>query len=89
MKIIREYVKMAKTNKKMGKPMQETLEFEFGGRVFIKISSMKGAIRFDKKGKFSPKNIRPFEIAERITNFAYRLSLTSEIKTAHNVFHMS
>ena len=30
------------------------LEFEIGDSVYLKISSMKGGMRFDKKGKLSP-----------------------------------
>jgi hypothetical protein len=39
-----------------------SLEFKVGDRVFLKISPMKGVMRFGKKGKCSPRFIGPFEI---------------------------
>ena len=38
------------------------LEFMVGEKVLLKVSPMKGMIRFCKKGKFSPMYIGPFEI---------------------------
>ena len=49
---------------------------------------MTGVMRFGKKGKLSPRYIGPFEITERIGKVAYRLTLLSELSTAHNVFHV-
>ncbi|KAL5578816.1 hypothetical protein UlMin_011258 [Ulmus minor] len=50
---------------------------------------MKGVMRFGKKGKLSPRYIRPFEILERIGKVAYKLALPSELSAVHNVFHVS
>jgi hypothetical protein len=36
------------------------LEFEIGDYVYIKVSSMKGIVRFGKKGKLSPRYVGPF-----------------------------
>ena len=38
------------------------LEFEVGDRVFLKVSPMRGVMRFGRKGKLSPRFIGPFEI---------------------------
>ncbi|EOY16855.1 Uncharacterized protein TCM_035774 [Theobroma cacao] len=38
------------------------LEFQVGDHVFLKVSPTKGVMRFGKKGKLSPRYIRPFEI---------------------------
>ena len=38
------------------------LEFEEGDMVYLKISSMKGMVRFGKKGKLSPRYVGPYEI---------------------------
>ena len=37
-----------------------------GDQVFLKVSPMKGVMRFDKKGKLSPRYVGPFEILERV-----------------------
>ena len=41
-------------------------EFNIGDKVLLKVSPMKGVMRFGKKGKLSPKYIGPYEILERI-----------------------
>jgi hypothetical protein len=38
------------------------LEFEVKDRVFLKVSPMRGVMRFGKKGKLSPRFVGPFEI---------------------------
>jgi hypothetical protein len=65
------------------------LEFEVGDRVFLKVSPMRGVMRFGKKGKLSPRFVGPFEITQRIGRLAYRISLPPDLNGTHNVFHMS
>ncbi|XP_021723972.1 uncharacterized protein LOC110691362 [Chenopodium quinoa] len=64
-------------------------EFEIGDKVLLKVSPMKGVMRFGKKGKLSPKYIGPYEILQRIGKVAYRLALPMELSKVHDVFHMS
>ncbi|XP_054812274.1 uncharacterized protein LOC129313304 [Prosopis cineraria] len=49
-----------------------------GDKLFLKVSPMKGVMRFGKKGKLSPRYVDPFEILERIGAVAYRLALLPE-----------
>ncbi|XP_038902486.1 uncharacterized protein LOC120090662 [Benincasa hispida] len=65
------------------------LEFEVGGKVFLKVAPMKGVLRFDKRGKLNPRFIGPFEILERVGLVAYRLALPPSLSAVHNVFHVS
>ncbi|KAL4022855.1 hypothetical protein IC575_016601 [Cucumis melo] len=65
------------------------LEFEVGDMVFLKVAPMKGVLRFEKKGKLSPRFVGPFEILERIGLVAYRLALPPSFSAVHNVFHVS
>ncbi|KAL5569385.1 hypothetical protein UlMin_025960 [Ulmus minor] len=65
------------------------LEFQVGDSVFLKVAPMKGVLRFGKKGKLSPRYIRPFKILERICKVAYRLALPPELSSIHNLFHVS
>ncbi|KAL5552340.1 hypothetical protein UlMin_002516 [Ulmus minor] len=50
---------------------------------------MKGVMRFGKRGKLSPRYIRPFEILEKVGKVAYRLTLPPDLSSVHNVFHVS
>ena len=56
--------------------------------MFLKVSPMKGVMRFGKKGKFAPRYIGPFEILERIGMVAYRLALPPDMSQVHPVFHV-
>ena len=56
-------------------PKRKNLEFEVGDHVFLKVSPMKGVMRFGKKGKLSPRYIGPFEIIGRVGAVAYELAL--------------
>lgn len=51
------------------------LEFEVDDWVYLKVSTMKGVMRFSKKGKLSPQYIGPYRILKRIGNVAYSLEL--------------
>ncbi|KAL0541602.1 hypothetical protein IC582_021655 [Cucumis melo] len=57
--------------------------------VFLKVAPMKGVLRFEKKGKLSPRFVGPFEILERIGPVAYRLALPPSFSAVHDVFHVS
>ena len=46
-------------------------------------------VRFGKRGKLSPRFIRPFEILERVGTVAYRLPLLPSMSSVHEVFHVS
>ena len=65
------------------------LEFTIEDQVFLKVSPMKGIMRFGKKGKLSPRYIGPFHITERIGDVAYKLDLPGSMSQVHNVFHVS
>ncbi|GKD60215.1 putative reverse transcriptase domain-containing protein [Tanacetum coccineum] len=65
------------------------LEFEVGDMVLLKVSPWKGAVRFGKRGKLSPRYIGPFKILARIGLVAYMLELPEELKGIHSTFHVS
>ncbi|GKF97498.1 hypothetical protein Tco_0293319, partial [Tanacetum coccineum] len=68
--------------------IRKPLEFEVGDQVLLKVSLWKGVMRFRKKGKLSPRYVRPFEILERIGPVAYRLRLSEEMIGVHDTFHV-
>jgi hypothetical protein len=63
------------------------LEFEVGDRVFLKVSPMRGVMRFGKKGKLSPRFVGPFEITQRVGRLAYRIALPPDLIGTHDIFH--
>nr|XP_016477450.1 PREDICTED: uncharacterized protein LOC107798938 [Nicotiana tabacum] len=65
------------------------LVFTIGDKVFLRISPMKGVMRFGNKGKLSPRFIGPYEILDRVGAVAYRLELSPELSFIHPVFHIS
>ena len=65
------------------------IEFEVCGKVYLKISPMKGVMRFGKKGKLSFWYVGPYEMLQRVWKVAYELKLPSELALVHSVFHVS
>ncbi|XP_073152173.1 uncharacterized protein [Henckelia pumila] len=65
------------------------LEFEVGEKAYVKISPMKGVVRFGKIGKLNPRYVGPFEILDKVGTLEYRLALPLDMSRIHNVFHIS
>ena len=79
----------ASRQKSYADPKRKDVEFQVGDYVFLKVSPMKGVMRFGKKEKLAPRYIGPFEILERIGMIAYRLALPLNMSQVHPVFHIS
>jgi hypothetical protein len=92
-----EIVHRNQSNLKAAKARQEsyankrrqTLEFEAGDRVYLRVSPTRGVKRFGIKGKLAPRYISPFFILARLGNVAYCLELSPTLAGVHNVFHIS
>ncbi|KAK4715863.1 hypothetical protein R3W88_014201 [Solanum pinnatisectum] len=65
------------------------MTFQAGEQVLLKVSSINGVMRFGKKGKLSPRYIRPFKILDCVRPVAYRLALPPSLSGVHLVFHVS
>lgn len=62
------------------------MEFQVGDRVFF---SVKSIMRFDLKGKLSPRFIRPFEILAKVGSLEYKVILPPSPEGVRNMFHLS
>ncbi|GJZ47196.1 hypothetical protein Tco_0601028, partial [Tanacetum coccineum] len=68
---------------------RKPLEFSVGDYVLLKVSPWKGVVRFGKKGKLTPRFVRPLEIIEKVGPVAYMLDLHEELDGVHDTFHVS
>ncbi|XP_074297880.1 uncharacterized protein LOC141628674 [Silene latifolia] len=64
-------------------------EFEVDDKILLKVSLMRGVLRFGKRGKLSKRFIGPYDILDRIGVMAYHFALPPTLNQVHNVFHMS
>ena len=62
------------------------MSFSAGDLVFLKVSPMKGVMRYGKKEKLAPRYIGPFEIWSTVGEVANKLVLTPELSRVHPVF---
>ena len=70
--LIRDRLKTAQSRQKSYADVRRReLEFQVDDWVFLKVSPMKGVMRFGKKGKLSPRYVDPYKILKRIGNVAY------------------
>ena len=65
------------------------MQFIEGEQVLLKVSPMKGVMRFGKRGKLSSRYIGPFEVLKRVGEVAYELALPPALSGVHPVFHVS
>ncbi|XP_021986836.1 uncharacterized protein LOC110883367 [Helianthus annuus] len=86
--MVRAHLKAAKHRQNSyADKRRRPIEFQVGDKVMLKVSPWKGIIRFRKRGKPSPRFIRPFKIVERVGKVAYRLELPAELGGIHSTFH--
>lgn len=63
-------------------------EFEVFNKVFLKVFSMKGVMRFGFRGKHSLRFVGPSEILTRMRKVAYQLTLSPALSGVQDVFHV-
>ena len=89
-KLIHERLKTSVSRqKRYADVRRRELQFEVGDKVFLKVSPIRGIMRFGQRGKLSRRFIGPYEILSRVGEVAYRLALPPELSGVHNVFHVS
>ena len=90
MQLIRDRLKTAQSHlKSYADVRRRELEFQVDDWIFLKVSPMKGVMRFGKKGKLSPRYVGLYKILKRIVKVAYELELPAYLATVHPVFHIS
>ncbi|KAH0758120.1 hypothetical protein KY290_021613 [Solanum tuberosum] len=88
--LIRDRLKLAQSRQKSYADVRRReLEFQVDEWVFLKVSPMKGVMRFGKKEKLSPRYVGPYKILKRIGKVAYKLELPAKLVAVHPVFHIS
>ncbi|XP_069148197.1 uncharacterized protein [Solanum lycopersicum] len=68
---------------------KRALEFKVGHQVYLKISPIKGVMRFGKKGKLSPRYIGPYEVLQQVGNVDYKSQLSKDLASVHPLFYLS
>ena len=88
--LIRERLKIVSSHQKSYADVRRReLEFQIDDWVILKVSPMKGVIRFGKKGNISPRYVGPYNIFKRVGKVAYELELLVKLSVLHPVFHIS
>jgi len=89
-RFIQENLKIAQSRQKSyADKKRQSVSFQVGDHVYLRVSPMKGVQRFGVKGKLAPRYVGPFPIIERCGPVAYRLELPAQISAVHNIFHVS
>ncbi|XP_049368391.1 uncharacterized protein LOC125833287 [Solanum verrucosum] len=70
-------------------PLGKGHDISAGEQVLLKVSPIKGVMRFGKKGNLSPQYIGPFEILDCVGPVVYRLALPPSLSEVHLLFHVS
>ena len=88
--LIHECLNVARSRQKSyADTHRKELQFQEGDKVFLKVSPVRGTLRFEYKGKLARRVIGPYEILSNIGDVAYRLALQPELSGVHTVFHIS
>nr|GEU82410.1 hypothetical protein [Tanacetum cinerariifolium] len=68
---------------------RNSMDFQVGDRVMLKVSPWKGVVRFGKRGKLNPRYNGPFKVLSKVVDVSYRLELPQQLSRVHNTFHVS
>jgi transposase InsO family protein len=87
---VRENLRIAQSRQKSyGDNHRRDLEFQVRDYVYLRVSPLRGIVRFHVKGKLAPRYVGPYRICQRIGKLAYKVELPEELTGVHPVFHVS
>ncbi|VFQ82707.1 unnamed protein product [Cuscuta campestris] len=75
-KLIRDRLQVASDRQKSYADLKRLeISFDVGDKVFLKVSPWRRVLRFGKRGKLSPRFIRPYPVTAKVGPVAYQLVL--------------
>ena len=75
-KLIHDRLKVAQSRQKSyADSKRKGTVYEFGDRVYLRVSPLRGVKRFGVKGKLAPHFVGPYKVLERMGEVAYKLEL--------------
>ena len=83
---MKENLRIAQSHYNSYADKRRELEFKVGDFVYLKVSPLRGTVRFHVKGKLAPRFVGPYKIHKRIGKLAYKLELPEELMGVHPVF---
>ena len=89
-KLIEERLKMAQIRQKSFTNVRRIeLDFVVDDWIDLKVSTMKGVMRFSKNGKLSHWYVVPYRIYKKVGKVVYKLELPHELPAVQPSFHIS
>jgi hypothetical protein len=88
-KMVRENLKITQSRQQSYADTRRELSIEVGDFVYLKVSPIRGVIRFRVKGKLAPRYVGPYQILAKRGEVSYQLSLLEDLLAVHDVFHES
>jgi hypothetical protein len=87
---IREKLKASQSRQKSyADKKRREVSFSPGDFAYLKVSPIRGTLRFQVHGKLAPRYIGPYKVLKRVGAVAYQLDLPEEMSDIHPVFHVS
>ncbi|GKC13911.1 hypothetical protein Tco_1010693, partial [Tanacetum coccineum] len=87
---IKKHIQAARDRQKsLADRYRTPMKFQVGDMVMLKVSQLKGVIRFGKRRKLNPRYIVPFKVLAKVGMVAYRLELPDQLSRVHSTFHVS
>lgn len=88
--MIRKKLKKAQSRQKSYADRRcKNMKFSVRDSVFLKVSPMRGVVRFERARKLAPRYKGPFSFLKRIGPLPYRVQLPERLSGVHDVFHVS
>lgn len=67
----------------------ETLNLMCFDWIYLKLSPMKGVMRFGKNGNLSPRLVGLYHFLKSVGKVSYALDFPNDLESLHRVFHVS